>query len=150
MNVRRATVADIDAIHQLGKSVEEFSVNSETVNFWPKELLMQAVQSDDVLILVAQDEEVVGFLVVNYNKGLKKALIENIYIHPDKRGQGIGDKLLTTVRTLLIEMGCEYTATLVPPDAQGAIELYQRNGFSQGETFVWFDKVLDDEFSRES
>ena len=30
MNIRTATTEDVDAIHELGKAVEEFAVNDET------------------------------------------------------------------------------------------------------------------------
>lgn len=149
MNVRKATSADVEAIYELGKAVDEFTVSDETVNFWPKELLANAIQSSDALILVAEDEgSTIGFLIVNYNSSLKKALIENIYVQPDKRGQGVGDKLLEYMFKLLPDMGCEYVATLVPPDAQGALDLYQRNGLDKGETFIWLDKALDGQFNK--
>lgn len=148
MNIRQATAADIEAIYELGANVDEFKVNDDTVNFWPKDLLTQAVQSDDALILVAEEGGICGFLIVNYNKSLKKALIENIYVQPDKRGQGVGDELLKHMLNLLPNMGCEYVATLVPPDAQGAFDLYRRNGFSKGESFAWLDKVLSEDFKR--
>ncbi|HKX24255.1 MAG TPA: GNAT family N-acetyltransferase [Candidatus Saccharimonadales bacterium] len=148
VTIRKAAAEDVDAIYEFGKAVDEFLVNKETVSFWPKELMVHAIQSDDVLMLVAEDEAIIGFLIVNYNSGLRKTLIENIYVQPDKRGQGIGDKLLRRMFELLLEMGCEYVATLVPPQAQGAIDLYERSGFSQGETFVWLDKILDDRYKR--
>lgn len=148
MNVRKATSADIEAIYELGRAVDEFTVSDETVNFWPKELLANAVQSNDALILVAEDEGIIGFLIVNYNSSLKKALIENIYVQPDKRGQGIGDKLLEHMFKLLPDMGCEYVATLVPLDAQDALDLYQRNGLAEGETFVWLDKALASQYKK--
>ena len=150
MTIRKATIEYIDTIHRLGQSVDEFRVNEETVNFWPKELLTRAVQSDDVLLLVAEDKEIQGFLIVNYNRSLKKGLIENIYVHPDHRGQGIGDQLISHMFELLPDMGCEYVATLVPPDALGALDLYTRNGFNQGEQFVWLDRSLDDSFKRKA
>lgn len=148
MNIRRAALEDIDAVCKLGKTVEEFTVNDETVNFWPKELLTQAVGSDDVIILIAEDGAIVGFLIVNYNRSLKKATIENVYVQPENRGQDVSDQLLEAMFKQLIEVGCEYIATLVPPDAQGAIDLYKRSGFSQGETFTWLDKALGEEFKR--
>lgn len=148
MNIRRATSKDINSIHNLGKDVSEFSVNEQTVTFWPKDLLMHAVESDDVVILVAEDSDIRGFLIVNYNRGLKKALIENVYVHPDARGQGIGDQLLQKMLTILSEAGCEYVATLVPPDAENAIDLYQRSGFERGESFLWLDKVLSESFKK--
>ncbi|HEU4914694.1 MAG TPA: GNAT family N-acetyltransferase [Candidatus Saccharimonadales bacterium] len=149
MNIRKAQLADAEAIHALGEDVSEFSVNDETVTFWPKDLLAHAVQSDDVLVFVAEDKAAIaGFLVVNYSHGLKKALIENIYVHPDMRGQGIGDQLLQKMFDLLPDMGCEYVATLVPLDASSAISLYQRSGFIRGESFLWLDKSLSDSFKK--
>jgi ribosomal protein S18 acetylase RimI-like enzyme len=148
MNIRKATSEDVHAVRELGATVSEFAVNEKTVNFWPEELLAQAMQSDDVLILVAEDVALVGFVIVSYNRGLKKALIENVYVQPNKRGQGISDKLLGRAFELLIEKGCEYIATLVPPDAQSAIGLYTRNGFSKGEQFVWLDRSLSDIFKK--
>jgi ribosomal protein S18 acetylase RimI-like enzyme len=148
MNIRRAIIEDANAIYELGKSVEEFAVNNETVTFWPKELLVQAIQSEDALIFIAEDEAIVGFVIVNYNHSFKKAIIENMYVSPDKRGQGISDQLLEGAIRQLIAMGCEYVATLVPPNAQGALDLYSRNGFSQGETFMWLDKPMAKTFKR--
>lgn len=71
-----------------------------------------------------------------------------MYIKPDTRGQGIGDKLLATVFTVLLDQGCEYVATLVPPDAHNAIALYKKHGFSKGEQFVWLDQSLSDNFKK--
>jgi len=148
MTIRKATQADVDTIHELGNSVGEFTVNAETVNFWPKEVLANVIQSDDGLMFVAEDTGVVGFVIINYNHGFKKALIENIYVMPDKRGQGVGSKLLEHMFTSLVDIGCQYVTSLVPPDAQGAIELYKRSGFSQGEQFVWLDRILTVDFKR--
>lgn len=149
MNIRTANLDDVEAIYELGKAVHEFAVNDDTVNFWPKQILRNAVQSKDALVYVAEDDEVVGFVIVNYNHAFKKALIENIYVHPDKRDQGIGDTLLKEILNGLAEIGCEYVTTLVPVDAKGAINLYTNAGFSQGETFLWLDRPLSDTFRQD-
>jgi L-amino acid N-acyltransferase YncA len=79
MSVRHATSADIEAIHQLGTAVDEFVVNEQTVDLWPKEILATAVQNSEVPILVAEEDgAIVGFVIANYNPGLRKAIIENI------------------------------------------------------------------------
>lgn len=148
MNIRQATKNDIDTIYELGKSVVEFDVNDETVNFWPKELLKGAVNSGDVIILVAEEQTLVGFIIASYSQGLKKATIENVFVRADFRGKGVSDKLLHEVLSALLARGCEYVATLVPPAAQDAIDLYGREGFSPGATFVWLDKSLTDTFRR--
>jgi ribosomal protein S18 acetylase RimI-like enzyme len=149
MNIRQAQTTDVSAIYDLGKNVSEFSVNDETVIFWPKDLLANAIESDDVLLLVAEDKNViVGFVIINYSHGLKKALIENIYVHPDMRARGIGDQLLQKMFELLPGMGCGYVVTLVPLDADGAISLYERSGFDRGESFLWLDKSISQSFKK--
>lgn len=148
MIVRSAALGDVDSIHTLGEQVSEFSVSKATVTFWPKNSLSSAVLSDDVLILVAEEQDIGGFIIVNYNHGFKKALIENIFVRPDLRGQNIGGQLLQKTVDTLQGMGCEYVATLVPPDANDAINLYVRSGFDHGESFVWLDRSLSDSFKR--
>jgi ribosomal protein S18 acetylase RimI-like enzyme len=148
VTIRAATLADVDSIYTLGKHISEFSVNDATVIFWPKSLLSSAVRADDVLILVAEEQGIAGFIIINYNRSLKKALIENIFVKPELRSQGIGDQLLQKALEILVETGCEYITTLVPLDAGNAIKLYMQNGFDRGESFLWLDKSLSDSFKR--
>jgi ribosomal protein S18 acetylase RimI-like enzyme len=148
-NIRKASLNDVDELHRLGQDVSEFSVNEETVNFWPKATLAHAVQSDDVITLAAEGEgRMVGFIIATYVEGLKKSTIENVFVAPESRGQGVGDALLNGLLDTLAERGCKYVATLIPPDADGASKLYEHAGFAKGETFVWLDKSLSDDFKR--
>lgn len=48
--IRKATPEDIHTIYELGRTVDEFVVNHETVYFWPEELLLNATRLDNVLI----------------------------------------------------------------------------------------------------
>lgn len=106
------------------------------------------MDADDVITLVAEDEAVIGFLIVNYNYGLRKAVIENVYVRPDRRSQGVSDTLLHELIGMLLEKDCEYVATLISPDAKPAIGLYTRNGFGKGKQFIWLDRSLGTEFER--
>lgn len=147
VQIRLAATDDIPDVHRLGQGIEEFAVNSEqTVNFWPQDVLLSAASSNDVLILVAyEDKTLVGFVISSLNHGLRKALIENIYVVPEKRGQGVGDQLLRELLTRIKEQGCEYVATLVSSHTP-AVDLYLRNGFAQGEQFLWLDQSLTGTF----
>jgi ribosomal protein S18 acetylase RimI-like enzyme len=149
MNIRKAAPEDVAEIHKLGEKVSEFSVNDETVTFWPIDLLKRAITSDDALVLVADEDGIQGFLIVNYNHSLRKALIENIYVLPAWRGHYIGDQLVRHMLKILPGMGCEYVATLVPLDAQSAINLYERCGFDRGESFLWLDISMTAAFKKQ-
>ncbi len=147
INIRKAEGHDVDAIHSLGEKVSEFSVNDETVTFWPKDVLAQAIESDDMLILVAEiEQQVIGFIIANLNLSLRKAIIENVYVRPDNRGTGIGSKLLDELLASLSSTGIEYICTLIPLDADDASSLYLGAGFSKGVSFLWLDKSMTDTF----
>jgi|GEM_PF-922989 len=151
MTVRSAVASDAEAIFSLGQSVSEFSVNKETVSFWPESLLENAISSKDTFIIVAEEsEKLVGFVIAIYNDGFRKATIENIYISQSLRNQGIGKLLLEELLEQLSERKCEYIATLVPLDADSATKLYESEGFLRGEQFLWLDKSLGSNFKRVS
>jgi len=146
-SIRTATLNDVGTIHRLGESVSEFSVSGTTVTFWPEDVLQDAIESDDVVVLVAEDQQqIVGFIIASYSRGLLKTTIENIYVIPENRSKGLGDKMLATLLQVLSERKCEYVATLIPTDARNALSLYERAGFTRGETLLWLDKSLSDNF----
>lgn len=149
VQVRKAKATDVDAIHTLGIAVPQFSVNTETVTFWPKDILAQAVTSNNTLILVAEaDQQVVGFIIANLNLSLRKAIIENVYVRPKNRDAGIGSMLLNGLLASLSGTAIEYIATLIPLNALDASRLYEEAGFSKGESFLWLDTSLSDTFKR--
>lgn len=149
ITVRRAEVNDVDVLHRLGEGVSEFSVSDQTVTFWPKDILAQAIGAHDVVILVAEaGQQVVGFIIANLNRSLRKATIENVYVRPENRGAGIAGKLLAELLTSIKSGGIEYVNTLIPLDADDASGLYVRTGFIKGEPFLWLDMSLADTFSK--
>jgi ribosomal protein S18 acetylase RimI-like enzyme len=149
INVRKAETRDVAMIHSLGETVSEFSVSNETVTFWPKDILAQAIGSNDAAILVAEaDQEIVGFIIANLNISLRKAIIENIYVRPENRDTGVGSKLLEALLASLSSTPIEYVSTLIPLSADNASRLYVEAGFSKGESFLWLDKSLSDTFKQ--
>jgi len=150
MLTRLANEDDLESLYALGVDVDEFEVNEETIEFWPKPILTAAIDSPDVVIAIAENgRELVGFVIANINPTLKKALIENLFVAPRHRGLGAGSMLVRYLcRIVVEEYDCSYIATLVPPDAEGALQTYQQAGFTRGHTFVWLDKLFSDDFSR--
>jgi ribosomal protein S18 acetylase RimI-like enzyme len=149
ITIRKAETKDVAEMHRLGRAVAEFSVNEETVTFWPEDILTRAVGSHDTSILVAEaGQEIVGFIIANLNVSLRKAIIENVYVRPDKRDAGIGGRLLDELLALLRRTPIAYVSTLIPLHADSALRLYGEAGFSKGESFLWLDKSLSGSFKR--
>lgn len=149
IRIREASVEDIDTIHDLGETVSEFSVNDETITFWPQDILAHAIASNDAIVLIAElNQEIVGFIIANLNISLRKAIIENVYVRPENRDVGIGGKLLNELLISLGSTDIEYICTLIPLDTDNASRLYLEAGFSKGESFLWLDMSLSDTFNK--
>ena len=150
MNIRLAENADMEQLYALGQGVSEFEVSEETVEFWPKAILAEALGSPDVAVVVAEDGgKLVGFALANINTTLQKAIVENLFVASTSRGQGLGGELIRHLCAVVTTAyACNYVISLVPPEAEAALQTYQQAGFTKGHTFVWLDKVYVDDFRR--
>lgn len=118
MNYRQATGNDIYGIHEI-----------ETVSFktpWS----IESIQTDICLnefayYFVAENEtKILGFCGVH--AVLDEGHIMNVAVHPDYRGQGIGEALLLT---MMAYTRLEYYTLEVRESNRSAISLYKRLGF---------------------
>ena len=147
ITIREAVKSDIEQIRDIGQNVPEFSVNNETINFWPQEIIKNIIHSNEAIILVAaEDAGIHGLIIANCNPAFKKVIIENIYVTPNARNSGIGEQLLSNLLSLIEKNGYEYISTLIPTGAHAASKLYTNSGFTKGETFQWLDKALSSSF----
>lgn len=120
VNIREATEDDINAIFQLGSKVDEFQVSKDVVTFWPKETLRKIILESEIPIIVAfEDNNIVGFVITNYNSSFGKAIIENIFVLPEFRRKQIGRELLNALLELLQKNGCQYVCTLLESNSRG-------------------------------
>ncbi|MDR0860126.1 MAG: GNAT family N-acetyltransferase [Candidatus Peribacteria bacterium] len=147
--IRKATLADVDQVRELGKNVKGFETSEGTITFRPKEILKNCINKEDVLIYVAENREekkIVGFIIGNLNHSLKKAELENIYVHESQRHQGIGKSLmeaiLTEITSLNIENVCALTTNTYITDFTAQFN------FEKGEQFFRMDLVLSDNFKK--
>ncbi|SCX14707.1 GNAT family N-acetyltransferase [Candidatus Aquiluna sp. UB-MaderosW2red] len=145
MRLRRAEPKDLANLTQL---MLEFS--TEALSPLEKNHIEAAVEpllteNPHGVILVAQDQELLGYLVMSFGWGIesggKEALIDEVYISPDARNQGLGRSLAELaiehakangVRVIFLE-------TEKPNDR--VRKLYHRIGFEQ-EDSVWLRKKL--------
>ena len=54
VDIREAKLIDVNAIWDLGKCVQEFETADDIVTFWPKSILKNCIDKNDVQILVAE------------------------------------------------------------------------------------------------
>ena len=145
MKIRIAKNEDVEQVWNIGNNVSEFKTAENVVIFWPKETLENCINKDDILFYVVETEnKIIGFSIVNLNKSLGKAEIENIYVLPEYRKNKIGTSILDEILQELKNRKYNNVNCL----ADEAIEFYERYGFTKGKNFAWMDIALSDKFKR--
>lgn len=140
VEIRTVEDKDIPVIYSLGANIEEFRTSNQAPTFWPETILKDFVDKKDVYFFVAtSNDDIIGFIIANLNRSLSKVLIENIFVKPNFRGQGIGTSLIKKIITTARNDHYEFITVLTPPNDTPAIKAYEKAGFSQGETFLWLD-----------
>jgi len=104
-----------------------------------RELLAESVAAalaDDsrAVILVARDETgPVGVAFVSFQSSVERggriAWLEELYVLPDRRGNGIGSRLVQATLVVARERGCRSVELEVESSHARAAHLYRRAGF---------------------
>ena len=90
MNIRKATEADSDAIKALDTVVPLDEARAEHIDEW--------LECDDVLVAEI-DGHIVGYGVFNH-AFFRRGNVDMLMLHPDYRGQKIGEQLLRELENL--------------------------------------------------
>jgi GNAT superfamily N-acetyltransferase len=132
--VRQATAADVAPVFALIRGLADYEHLQH---------LLTASESDlhDALFgphpaaecLVADvDARVVSYALFFHNYstflGKKGLYLEDVYVHPDYRGKGVGKKMLQAVAAVAVERGCGRFEWSVLDWNQPAIDFYQGLG----------------------
>ena len=143
MKIRTAKKEDVQEVWNIGNNVSEFKTAENVVIFWPKEILENCINKEDIIFYIVEEEEkIVGFSIVNLNKSLGKAEIENIYVLPEYRKNKIGTAILDRILQQLKNRKFNNVNCL----ADEATEFYKKYGFTKGKMFTWMDITLSDNF----
>lgn len=146
MDIRPATTTDISAIQTIAEYSWESNYDSltretarETVAEWYSEdRLRTDVGSDTALVLVADEEQIVGFSHSAWSDeeytDPNVGTILRLYVDPDHRRRGIGSRLLEATTTALTERGIERIEAMVLAANEPGNDFYRAADFEQIET----------------
>lgn len=129
MNIRRATLEDLESVHQ----IETLSFNDGS---YPPFVLRQLFDISHEYFLIAEEEgKVIGYVLGNINKNTSQGWVLSLGVHPEARGKKLG-KLLTKKLVDLLEndLSTEICLT-VHPDNASAKKIYEDLGFKSVKTF---------------
>jgi ribosomal protein S18 acetylase RimI-like enzyme len=92
-------------------------------------------QTVDDTVLVARDGSVVGFVTFDvqtavFEQDCARGVVENIFVRPDRRGEGIGSALLAAAERRLAARGVDVISLEVMADNETARRFYRRAGYA--------------------
>ena len=143
--IERGSIEDVDAVAdmwvELAESQREFGSHlfADTNRATVRETTAQNAVGDQ--LLVAREEsaddadEIVGFVTFGvesegYDQDVTRGVVRNIYVEPDRRGEGIGSDLLAGAERRLADRGADAVSLDVMADNEDARRFYRRHGYA--------------------
>jgi GNAT superfamily N-acetyltransferase len=133
MSVHVATAADAEAI---GRLLHDF--NSEFGDPTPgaaklAERVQELLAADELTVLVADDGVAVLYFRPSLWTEARECYLAELYVVPDRRGEGLGRALLDAAIGLARETGADYMCLATSEGDVAARALYESAGFSNRE-----------------
>lgn len=117
-----------------------------------REAVLRRIVTDSLLV-ATDGEDLVGFVTFEvesgvYEQDLTRGLVENVYVVPARRGEGIGSALLAAAEDRLRERGCEAFFLEVLAANGDARRFYREAGYEPHR--VQFERSADEVDGEES
>ena len=132
--IRAALPQDVPVIHQLILELAEFEKLTQTVIATEDSLQehLFGSQPSAEAVLAEAEEDIVGFALFFHNystfRGRQGLYLEDLFVKPEHRGQGIGSALLKYLASIALERNCGRFEWAVLDWNQNAIEFYEHLG----------------------
>ncbi len=142
ITIRRAKITDVPAICALSQVLFEYErqFTDEFDMGWShgkagKSFFTRRLNSPSSFILLAEDNgKPVGYVLVKLNKFSWRSVnpiadINNLSVHPDYRGQGIGAKLVEGAKIGAKKLGAKRMSVQALWKNERALKFYRAQGF---------------------
>ncbi len=146
MEIYQATIEDLEGVSNLFNAYRMFykqTSNLEGAKGYIKERLEN---EDSVIFIVKNNQKYIGFtqLYPTFSSiSMKNAWILNdLFIDPEARKQGIGEMLLHKAKDYAIKTGAKSISLSTAPDNFSAQRLYEKNGYERDSQFYHYELSL--------
>jgi ribosomal protein S18 acetylase RimI-like enzyme len=147
MQIRPAVESDIPALMPLMRGYCDF-YEADPPDSGLDDMARALIASEDgqgMLLVADQDGEAVGFAAVGWKwsslRGARIAVLEDLFVAPEARGQGAADALIEACANRARENGAPVVSWLTAPDNQRAQAVYDRVG-GKSATFLEYELEL--------
>jgi GNAT superfamily N-acetyltransferase len=146
MHIRAATTGDVESVTTL--LLEQFAEHAIAASpaTLRKAVRVLASDAERGVILLALDPDAVGLAVLPYTWTLEHgglvAWLDELYVVPARRAQGIGSLLLERALDVARYRGCRAVDLEVDSEHARAEHLYQRAGFEHLPRRRWTRRLF--------
>ncbi len=142
MKIREATKQDIEPVQALFTQLDTHAITSQPEHFRPakrsEEYLLEIINGENSdFLLVEQNGQVIAFASISIKDTpdvpvlipFRYTYIMDFVVREDWRNQGIGGRLMESIKIWAQERGATRLRLGVLPDNLGAQHFYVENGF---------------------
>jgi GNAT superfamily N-acetyltransferase len=149
MEIGPATESDLEAVLPLMRAYCDFyevAPSDDGLEAMARALI--AAADAEGMLLVARDGngEPIGFAAVGWKwastRGARIAVMEDLFVAPEARGQGAADSLIKACADRVRELGAPVLTWMTAPDNHRAQAVYSRAGATPG-TWLEYELELD-------
>lgn len=139
--IEAASMSDVDAITThwvaLVEGQREFGAHLRAAEneSAARSVIEQYVHADGLGVARDDDSTVVGFVMFHVERGMyeqdvSRGIVENVYVVPAHRGDGVGSALLDFAERRLVDEGVEVVSLSVLAGNSRARDWYEQRGYS--------------------
>ena len=143
---KKATSNDMDVLLKLIK--ELYQLENIPFNYQILVKCLGEVFSNEQLgmvWLICMDDEAIGYIVLTFGYSFefhgRDALVDELYIRENYRGQGIGTKALKFVENICESMGITAVHLVVSYQNKRAKSVYEKVGFVEHDRYIMTDWI---------
>ena len=143
IKIRSARREDLLSCEKIGK-VKEFKVSTGDyfkVNY------IKYYLSKDFFLVAEENKKIIGFIIAEKIRA-KGATIWYIAVSQEKRGRGVGQRLIQEFEKRSKRKGIEWIILYCPADNELSKNFYKKSGYNKQEHLVEFEKFLFNSFSK--
>ena len=123
MQIRNYADADFPQLEQLLKDAGIYYGPLDK-----RDILRKKIEHDPESIIVAEDNgKIIGTVFIIYDPW--NSFVYHLGVHPDYRGQGLGNKLMDSAEGIFKTRGMNRPTLFIEEENQKAVEFYKKRGW---------------------
>lgn len=147
MKIRRAKTNDLKWIHKMLNENYEFRNEDKGEEEYPMLWVKGVIESKkgNIVLIMEENEEAIGFLIIHIILGANDAIINNLYIKPEYRRKGFALSLLKEGERIAKVMGCKFVAASINNRNKNSQKFFSISKYRKANQFIVYWKWLNKE-----